>query len=130
MEKESIILVKSFDYGVRIFNLYKWLIEKHRIYSVADQILRSGTSIGANVEEATGGFSKKEFAAKIGIAYKEARETRYWLRILNAGGCLEEKLFNSLLFDCEELIKILSSIQMTTRRNLINDQKKPKDPYS
>ena len=77
MEKESVIQIKSFKYGVRIFNLYKWLIETHKLYSVANQILRSGTSIGANVEEATGGFSKKEFAAKIGISYKEARETRY-----------------------------------------------------
>jgi four helix bundle protein len=123
MEKESVILTKSFEFGVRIFNLYKWLIEKHRIYSVADQILRSGTSIGTNVEEATGGFSKKEFAYKIGIAYKEARETLYWLRILYAGGCLEEKQFDSLFRDCEELIKILSSIQITTRRNILKEQK-------
>ena len=126
MEKESIIQVKSFDYGVRIFNLYKWLLENHKIYSVADQILRSGTSIGANIEEATGGFSKKEFAVKIGIAYKEARETRYWLRILSAGGCIEDKLFQSLLFDCQELIKILASIQITTRRNIAKEQKSGK----
>jgi four helix bundle protein len=127
MEKESIILTKSFDFGVRIFNLYKWLLEKHKIYSVADQILRSGTSIGANVEEATGGFSKKEFAAKIGIAYKEARETKYWLRILYAGGCLEDKQFQSLFSDCKELVKILSSIQMTTRQNILKEQKKSKE---
>ena len=57
--------MKSFDYGVRIFNLYKWLIEKHRIYSVADQILRSGTSIGANVEEATGGLPKRNLLQKL-----------------------------------------------------------------
>ena len=124
MEKESIILTKSFDFGVRIFNLYKWLVEKHRVYSVADQILRSGTSIGANIEEAAGVFSKKEFAVKIGIAYKEARETRYWLRILHAGGCLEEKQFQSLFSDCEVLIKILSAIQMTTRQNILKEQKK------
>lgn len=123
MEKENIIRAKSFDYGVRIFKLYKWLLEHHRIYSVADQILRSGTAIGANIEEATGGFTKKEFAVKIGIAFKEARETRYWLRILHAGGCLEDKVFDSMLTDCEELIKILGSIQITTRQNIMKEQK-------
>jgi four helix bundle protein len=98
-------------------------VEHHRIYSVADQILRSGTAIGANIEEATGGFTKKEFAVKIGIAYKEARETRYWLRILHAGGCLDDKVFDSMLADCEELIRILGSIQMTTRQNIMKEQK-------
>lgn len=126
MQKGSIIQIKLFEYGVRIFNLYKWLIDNHKIYSVANQILRSGTSIGANIEEATGSFSKKEFAVKIGISYKEARETRYWLRILNAGGCLEEKYFQSMLIDCEELIKILGSIQLTTRQNLIKEQQAKK----
>lgn len=98
-------------------------VEHHRIYSVADQILRSGTAIGANIEEATGGFTKKEFAVKIGIAYKEARETRYWLRILHTGGCLDDKVFDSMLADCEELIRILGSIQMTTRQNIMKEQK-------
>lgn len=126
METQSLIQVKSFEYGVRIFNMYKWLMDNHKVYAVANQILRSGTSIGANVEEATGGFSKKEFAVKIGIAYKEARETRYWLRILYAGGCLEDKLYDSMLFDCDELIKILGSIQMTTRQNILNEQKNKK----
>jgi len=123
MENQSIIQLKSFDFGVRIFNMYKWLLDNHKVYAVANQLLRSGTSIGANVEEATGGYSKREFAVKIGIAYKEARETRYWLRILEAGGCLDEKLFQSMMVDCEELIRILSFIQMTTRQNIIKEQK-------
>ncbi len=127
MGNESLIQTRSFDFGVRVFKMYKWLLDNHKVYAVANQILRSGTSIGANVEEATGGYSKKEFAVKIGIAYKEARETRYWLRILYAGDCLEEKLYHSMLSDCEELIKIFGSIQMTTRQNILKEQKSSKD---
>lgn len=102
MEKESIILTKSFDFGVRIFNLYKWLVEKHRVYSVADQILRSGTSIGANIEEAAGGFSKKEFAVKIGIAYKEARERQD----IGCGFCMLVAVLKRSSFNpCFQIVK-------------------------
>ncbi|GAB4039282.1 four helix bundle protein [Spirosoma jeollabukense] len=118
-EKESIIQVKSFDFSIRIIRMYQWLCKEHRIYSLADQILRSGTSIGSNVEEATGGLTKKEFTAKIGIAYKEARETRYWLRLLGATEYLDKKTFESMLSDCEELVKILGSIQKTAQENLL-----------
>jgi four helix bundle protein len=121
-EKESIIQVKSFDFSIRIIRMYQWLCKEQRIYSLADQVLRSGTGIGANVEEATGGLTKKEFTAKIGIAYKEARETRYWLRLLGATAYLEPKTFESMLVDCEELIKILGSIQKTAQENLAKEQ--------
>lgn len=120
-EKESIIQVKSFNFSIRIIRMYQWLCKEHRIYSLADQVLRSGTGIGANVEEATGGLTKKEFTAKIGIAYKEARETRYWLRLLGATGYLESKTFESMLSDCEELVKILGSIQKTAQENLTKE---------
>ncbi len=122
MEKESIIQAKSFAFAIRIVNLSNWLVDSRKAYKLADQILRSGTSIGANVEEAEGGFTKKDFNAKIGIAYKEARETRYWLKLLFATGYLEEKLYISLLNDCVEIIRILASIQKTTKRNL-NDNR-------
>jgi four helix bundle protein len=116
--KPSIIQQKSFEFSIRVVKMYQWLCDKHKIYSLADQFLRSGTSIGANVEEATGGISKKEFAMKIGISYKEAREIRYWIRLFGATGYLEDKMFQSILADCEELVKILGSIQKSTYENL------------
>ena len=74
------------------------------------QLLKSGTSIGANVEESVGGSSRKDFVYKLEIAYKEARETRYWLRLLKESGLLENKLADSFIIDCEEIIKILTAI--------------------
>ncbi|MGM9509842.1 four helix bundle protein [Larkinella sp. GY13] len=115
--KESIIQGKSFSFGVRTVNLYKWLIDNKVPYKVSEQLLKSGTSIGANVEEATGGYSRKDFTAKMSIAYKEARETRYWLRLLQATGYLNERMATSMLSDCEELLKILSSILLTAQEN-------------
>lgn len=120
--KESIIQIKSFDFSIRVIRMYQWLCKEHRIYALADQILRSGTSIGANVEEATGGLTKREFTAKMGIAYKEARETRYWLRLLGATNYIDAKTLESMLLDCEELVKILGSIQKTAQQNLIKDK--------
>jgi four helix bundle protein len=116
--KPSIIQQKSFDFSIRVIKMYQWLCDKHKIYSLADQFLRSGTSIGANVEEATGSISKREFAMKIGISYKEARETRYWIRLFGSTGYLDEKTFQSILGDCDELVKILGSIQKSTYQNL------------
>jgi len=117
IDKESIIQIKSFNFSIRVIRMYQWLCKEHRIYSLADQILRSGTGIGSNVEEASGGLTKKEFTAKIGIAYKEARETRYWIRLLGATEYLDQKTYSSMLTDCEELIKILGSIQKTAQEN-------------
>ena len=81
--KENIILDKSYSFAQRIVNLYLYLKKEKKEFELAKQILKSGTSIGANVEEAIGGFSRKDFSAKFGIAYKEARETKYWLRLLH-----------------------------------------------
>jgi four helix bundle protein len=114
----SVVQAKSFEFSIRIVRMYQWICKNHRIHSLADQILRCGTSIGANVEEAEGALTKKEFAAKIGIAYKEARETGYWLRLLGATDYLDDKTCQSMMQDCEELLKILSSIQKTTQHNL------------
>ena len=76
---ENAVQIKSFAFAIRIVRLYQFLQEEKKEFVLSKQILRSGTSIGANIEEGEGGFSKKDFAAKMGISYKEARETKYWL---------------------------------------------------
>ncbi len=81
MKTENIILSKSFDFALKIIELYKQMTEQKE-FILSKQLLRSGTSIGANVEEATAAYSKKDFAAKMSIASKEARETRYWLKLI------------------------------------------------
>jgi four helix bundle protein len=116
--KENILLTKSYSFSVRIVKLFQHLIEKHKIYDLARQVLRSGTSIGANCEEAMGGFSPKDFRHKITIAYKEARETRYWLRLLRDTGYIDTKLAKSLITDAEELLKILGKIIITMNKKL------------
>lgn len=117
--KENILLSKSLAFAVRIMNLNKWFYQNHReIREIATQILKSGTSIGANAEEADSAFSKKEFNSKIGISLKEAKETRYWLRVLYASNYLDEKMFESLLFDTEELIKLLTAILKSSKDNM------------
>ena len=115
-------LEKSFDFALRIVKLYQHLSGKKKEFVLSKQILRSGTSIGANFEEAHGAQSDLDFQAKISIAYKEARETSYWLRLLKASNYLTEKQFNSIYPDCEELIKITTSIQLSMR-NKINERK-------
>jgi four helix bundle protein len=82
---------------------------------LSKQLLRSGTSIGANIEEAVGGVSKKEFIVKMAIAYKEARETKYWLRLLQATDYLTNEQFTPIVENCDELLKILYSIINTSR---------------
>jgi four helix bundle protein len=117
--KENIILNKSFEFSVRIVNLYKYLTTQKAEYVMAKQILRSGTSIGANSEEADAGQSKKDFVAKMSIVLKEARETRFWLRLLYKTEYIDEKMFNSLLADCQEIIAIVTAIIKTSKNNAI-----------
>lgn len=109
-ENENIVLTKSYSFAVRIVKMYQHLSAKKSEYVLSKQILRSGTSIGANAEEAVGGISKADFKAKMSIAYKEARETDYWLRLLNDTGYITEEAFNSIRADLTELLKILFSI--------------------
>jgi four helix bundle protein len=92
-----------------MIKLFRYLIEKKE-YHLSKQLLRSGTSIGANIEEAMGGSSRNDFIAKLDIAHKEARETKYWLRLLRDSGLLENKAAASMIKDCEELLKLLVSI--------------------
>ena len=117
MKKGNVIQKKSFAFAVRIVKLYKYLCEDKKEFILSKQLLRSGTSIGANVEEAIGGQSEKDFFAKLTISYKEARETHYWLRLLKATDYLSEQESQSLLSDAEELLKIIGSIQKTIRNS-------------
>jgi len=110
LKEENVILDKSFKFGLRILKLYIHLKKKKVDGGLCSQILDSGTSIGANVEEAVGGSSKKDFINKLQIAYKEAREARYWLRLLREGDMSEKKLADSFLKDCDEIIAILTAI--------------------
>lgn len=114
--KNNVIQKKSFSFAVRIVKLYKHLTEKKKEFVLSKQLLRSGTSIGANVEEGSGGQSKKDFIAKLSIAYKESRETGYWLRILKETNFLTQKEFDSIYADLEELQKILTSILKTSKK--------------
>ena len=110
-KKENILLIKSLAFAVRVVNLNKWFYQNHReVRDIATQLLKSGTSIGANAEEADSDFYRKEFNSKIGISLKEARESRYWISFLNASNYLDHKMYESLLVDVEELIKLLTAI--------------------
>ena len=120
--RQNPALEKSFDFALRIVKLYQHLSDKKKEFVLSKQILRSGTSIGANLEEAHGAQSDLDFQAKISIAYKEARETAYWLRLLKASNFITEKQFNSIYSDCEELIKITTSIQLSMKTK-INERK-------
>lgn len=115
--KNNVVQEKSYKFAIRIVNLYKYLIKQQKEFVLSKQILRSGTSIGANIEEAIGGQSKKDFLSKISIAYKEARETNYWLRILRDSEYLKLEQFESIFFDLEEIQKLLTKIIKTTKNN-------------
>lgn len=112
MKQENIILEKSFTFAVRIVKLYKHLCSEHKEYVLSKQLLRCGTSIGANINEAQAGQSKADFIAKMSIASKEARETKYWIDLLIKTDYLDVNEFyvQSLMNEIEEIIKLLTSI--------------------
>ena len=111
----NIIEQKSFEFAVRIVNLYKHLSETKKEFVLSKQLLRSGTSIGANVAEAEQAQSKADFISKMSIALKEASETKYWIRLLASTSYLTEAEFVSILNDCVELEKILVSIVKSSK---------------
>jgi len=113
--KENIILTKSYAFAIRIVRLHQYLQKEKKEFTLSKQVLRSGTSIGANVEEAIGGQSEKDFYAKLTISYKEARETHYWLRLLRDTGYIDENQSENLIKDINEILKIVGSIQKTIR---------------
>ena len=112
MKEDNLIQQKSFAFALRIVRLFRFLTEEMKEFVLAKQVMRSGTSIGANIEEAIGAQSQRDFLSKISIAYKEARETKYWLNLLKASNYLDTDLADSLLSDTDELLKILGSIQI------------------
>ncbi len=117
MKEGNLIQVKTYLFALRIVKLYRYLADKKKEFVLSKQLLKSGTSIGANVEEAIGGQTKRDFISKISIAYKEARETHYWIRLLRDSKFITEKQAISILSDVEEILKILTSIQITTKKD-------------
>ena len=111
--KENILLDKSFDFAVRIVNLYKHVTNNKKEYILSKQLLRSGTSIGANVTEAQRGQSKANINKKMAIALKEAYETEYWLRLLYKTEYMNGNEYDSIHKDIEEIISLLISICKT-----------------
>ena len=122
---ENVVAYKSFALAVRIVKLGRHLREAKQEYVISKQLPRSGTSIGANVEEAIGGVSRPDFAAKLGIAYKEARETNYWLRRLAAADYLTPEAHASIARDCDEVCRLLRAILNTLRAT--KEKKQAKD---
>jgi len=115
LKPDNIIKNKSLDFAIRIVRLYKHISETSREYVLSKQLLKSGTSIGANVREAIGRQSKEDFIAKMHIALKEVYETEYWLELLYNTDYLTEKEFESIFTDCRELTNILASILKTMK---------------
>jgi four helix bundle protein len=117
MKQDNIILEKSYTFGLRIVKLYMHLRKQRVERELLIQLLRSGTSIGANTEEAIGAQSRSDFIHKFSIAYKESRETAYWLKLLKDARILEDKLAGSFIKDIEELKRILASILRSSKGN-------------
>lgn len=117
MERRNIVWEKSFDFAKRIVKAYRYLCEEKKEYVLSKQLLRSGTSIGANLSEAQYGSSRKDFLAKCTIALKECAETAYWVELLYSSDYLPDNAYSSLKNDCEELRKLLTAITKTTKEN-------------
>lgn len=113
MRNDNVIVDKSKAFALRIIRLYKFLIDKHKLFPIAEQVLKSGTSIGANVKEAVRAQSKPDFYSKMNIALKECSETEYWLELLHESGYISDDQFLSIYNDSKEIIKILMAITKT-----------------
>ena len=120
MARESIVGDKSLAFGKRIAKCYRYLHEKKKETIMSKQLLRSGTSVGANIREALYAQSRKDFISKLNIALKEASETDYWLDVLHEAEYFNEQEFNSLKTDNDELLKLLTTIIKTTKENAPN----------
>lgn len=119
MKQDNIILDKSFDFAIRVVKLYKYLCDEKRECVLSKQLLRCGTSVGANINEAQAGQSKADFIAKMSIASKEARETKHWIDLLIKTDYIDvnENHVQSLIKDIEEIIKLLTSIVKSSMEN-------------
>ena len=116
MKKDNPLKDKSYAFAVRIVYMYKYLCDKKHEYVLSKQVLRSGTSIGANIVEANGAISKDDFSAKMSIAYKEALETKYWLDLLKDSGFLESKGYDELYQEADEIYRMLFAVLKSTGR--------------
>lgn len=117
MAERNVIKDKSFRFALRIVKLYQYLKDDKKEYVLSKQVLRSGTAIGALVRESQHAESKADFIHKLSIALKEANETEYWIELLFQSGLIEEKSYQSIHIDIEELLKLLTSIVRTTKEN-------------
>ena len=113
---DSVLLDKTYNFAVRIVKMYLFLIREKKEFVMSKQVLRSGTSIGANSVEAAATQSQRDFFHKCSIAYKEAKETEYWIKLLRDTGFISHKQAESMLFDLTEIIKILASSMITIRK--------------
>ena len=111
----SLVYTKAYQFAIRIVKAYKHLTDEKREFVLSKQMLKSGTSIGANIAEANGAISKAEFRAKMSISYKESLETKYWLSLLKDTGYINEKSFKSIYSDADEISKMLFSIIKNTQ---------------
>ncbi|MEM8955707.1 MAG: four helix bundle protein [Verrucomicrobiota bacterium] len=116
MKADNPVREKSYAFALRIVKLQRHLSRKENEFVLSKQLLRSGTSIGANIEEAIGAQSDKDFQAKMSIAYKETRETLYWLRLLRDAEIITPHQAKSLISDCEKLLKLTGSIIKTLKQ--------------
>ncbi|HYM93687.1 MAG TPA: four helix bundle protein [Chitinophagaceae bacterium] len=119
MAKNNVLKQKSFEFAVRIVNLYKYLKKEHNEFSLSQQIVASGTAIGALIREAEHAESLKDFLHKLNIGLKEANESKYWLDLLYATGFINKKMYDSLNVDCEELLKLLIASVKTTKSKVL-----------
>ena len=117
MKKDNILLDKSFAFAIRVVKLYRYLCDDKKEYILSKQLLRSGTSIGANINEAQDAQSTNDFISKLSISLKESRESKYWIELLKETDYLTIKEANNILEDLVEIIKLLVSIIKTTKEN-------------
>jgi four helix bundle protein len=115
LTKDTILYRKAFAFAIRAVKLHRYLINEKREFVLSKQLVRSGTSIGANISEANGAISPTDFSSKISIAYKESLETKYWLSLLKETDFIAERAYSSFYKDADELSKILFAILRTTR---------------
>lgn len=115
MKEDNVIRNKSYNFSLKIIKIYQELTKEKKEFIISKQLIRSGTSIGANIEEAIGAQSKNDFISKVSISYKEARETLYWLHLLTDSDFLNKQQSDTLINDCEEILKIIGAIQKTAK---------------
>jgi len=124
--KENILIEKTELFAVRIVNLCKYLVTEKRENIMSTQLLRCGTSIGANLSESQCAQSRQDFLAKVYISFKECNETKYWLKLLYRTAYLSEKEYNSINKDCMEILKMLVKVTKTVKENKNGDKEKTK----